>query len=46
VSREEFLNFEMQGGDGIAFSSDGHRLFSGGAEKLKIFDATPLPEKP
>jgi WD40 repeat protein len=40
------LTFEKIGGGGVAFSPDGHRLVSAGAEGLKIWDATPLPEKP
>jgi len=33
-------------GRDVAFSPDGHRLVSAGAEGLRIFDATPLPENP
>jgi WD40 repeat protein len=43
---EELLAFDNIGYGGVCFSSDGHRLVTTGAEGLKIFDATPLPEKP
>jgi WD40 repeat protein len=32
--------------NGVAFSPDGHRLASGAGRTVKIWDATPLPEKP
>ena len=44
---QELLTF--QGGSayhGVAFSPDGHRLTSVHGGKLRIYDATPLPEKP
>ena len=28
------------------FSPDGNRLYAAGSEGIKIYDATPLPEKP
>jgi WD40 repeat protein len=31
---------------GVAFSPDGHRLASASLGTVKIYDATPLPEKP
>jgi len=34
------------GGYGIAFSPDSHRLSCGADGTVKIYDATPLPEKP
>jgi WD40 repeat protein len=35
------------GGGSVAFSLDGHRLASGGTDgTVKIWDATPLPERP
>jgi WD40 repeat protein len=43
---EELLTFDKVGSRGVAFSPDGHRLVSAGPEGLKIYDATPLPEKP
>jgi WD40 repeat protein len=44
---QELLTF--QGGSsvhGVAFSPDGHRLATVHGGKLRIYDATPLPEKP
>jgi WD40 repeat protein/serine/threonine protein kinase len=42
----EELLFLKGGGHGVAFGPDGHRLASGGTDgTLKIWDATPLPEK-
>ncbi len=43
---EELLTFKEIGSGGVAFSPDGHRLVSAGSEGLKIFDATPVTEKP
>jgi WD40 repeat protein len=42
---EQLLVLKGQGSN-LAFSRDGHRLASGAAGgTLKIWDATPLPEK-
>jgi WD40 repeat protein len=43
---EELFTFKGHDGDGVAFSPDGHRLAAGAADgTVKIWDATPLPEK-
>jgi len=34
------------GAYGIAFSADGHRMVSNSGGRLRVFAATPLPEKP
>jgi len=43
---EELVTFEKIGGGGVAFSPDGNRFVSAGSDGLKIYNATPLPEKP
>lgn len=46
-SGEELLSFENTGGSGVALSADGQRLITSGySSDAKIFDATPLQEKP
>ena len=42
---QELLSLEFRG-YGIAFAPDGHLLATNTGGTLKIFDATPLPEKP
>jgi WD40 repeat protein len=41
------LQTDIRQGAGLAFSPGGHHLASGaGGGTVKIWDATPLPEKP
>jgi WD40 repeat protein/serine/threonine protein kinase len=42
---QEVLTFKSSGG-GVAFSPDGHRLAASDGHIVKLWDATPLPEKP
>jgi eukaryotic-like serine/threonine-protein kinase len=43
---EELLTFDKFPGRSVAFSPDGHRLLSAETKGLKIYDATPVAEKP
>ncbi len=44
---QELLSLKKGSGPGVVFSPDGHRLAGQGPDgTVKIWDATPLPEKP
>ena len=43
---QDMLTLKSRYGLGIAFSPDGHQLAGAGENALRIYDATPLPEKP